>query len=314
MKLSVMVITYNHERFIAQAIESVLAQQVTFDYEIVIGEDCSTDSTRSVIMDFRRRYPGRIVPLLRDQNVGAMQNLEMTMAACRGQYVALLEGDDYWTCDQKLQKQVDFLDSHSASALCCHRVRFLDEDRPEVVHVFPPLAAGPYTIEDLLEGNFVMTCSTVLRRNLIGPLPHWFSRMKLGDWPLFALVARHGNIELMDEIMARYRVHPGGIWSSLSEITRLQEGTLMLKALDKHLGFRYTNTIRGTIARHYLQRALISQLNGKRTDTARHLVSCLGNGAWKVPANRRTLAGLAAYALIGSWYKIFSKANSRSGS
>jgi hypothetical protein len=138
--------------------------------------------------------------------------------------------------------------------------------------------------------------------------------MKLGDWPLFALVARHGNIELMDEIMARYRVHPGGIWSSLSEITRLQEGTRMLKALDKHLGIRYRKTIRGTIARHYLQMALTSRRNGKRTDTAKHLLSCLGNGAWKVSASRRTLAGLAAYALIGSWYKIFSKANSRSGS
>jgi glycosyltransferase involved in cell wall biosynthesis len=76
MKIIMMVITYNHERFIAQAIESVLVQQVTFDHEIVISEDYSTDGTRSVIMDFRRRYPGRIVPLLRDQNVGTMQNLE----------------------------------------------------------------------------------------------------------------------------------------------------------------------------------------------------------------------------------------------
>src|SRR4030088_1685053 len=102
MKLSVMMITYNHERFIAQAITSVLAQRVNFDYEIVVGEDCSTDGTREILMDFHRRFPDRIVPLLRDQNIGAMRNVEATLAACRGRYLAVLEGDDYWTCEEKL--------------------------------------------------------------------------------------------------------------------------------------------------------------------------------------------------------------------
>ena len=104
MKLSVMMITYNHEKFIAQTLESVLAQKVNFDYEIVIGEDCSTDRTREILMDFYRRYPKRIVPLLRDKNIGAMRNMEATLAACKGNYLALLEGDDYWTCPEKLQR------------------------------------------------------------------------------------------------------------------------------------------------------------------------------------------------------------------
>ena len=90
MKLSVMIITYNHERYISQTIESILAQRVNFDYEIVIGEDCSTDCTRAVIMDFQRRYPDRIVSLLRDRNIGAMRNFAGTIEACRGQYVAFL--------------------------------------------------------------------------------------------------------------------------------------------------------------------------------------------------------------------------------
>src|SRR5579864_5088925 len=119
MKVSVMMITYNHERFIAQALESVLAQRVNFDYEIVIGEDCSTDRTREILLEFCRRYPKRIVPLLKDKNVGAMRNVEATLAACRGQYLALLEGDDYWTCEDKLQRQIDFLDEHPDYAICC---------------------------------------------------------------------------------------------------------------------------------------------------------------------------------------------------
>src|ERR1700693_1479404 len=99
MKLSVMVITYNHERFLAQALESILAQRVNFDYEIVVGEDCSTDRTRDILMDFHNRYPDRIVPLLRNANIGGPRNAMAPRAACRGQYLAVLEGDDYWTSE-----------------------------------------------------------------------------------------------------------------------------------------------------------------------------------------------------------------------
>lgn len=308
MKLSVMMITYNHERFITQAIESVLAQRVDFDYEIVIGEDCSTDGTRAVIMDFHRRHPGRIVPLLRDQNIGAMRNLEATLATCRGQYLALLEGDDYWTCDEKLQRQVDFLDSKPDCAICCHRVKFLDEAGSAYAEPVRHFPAGSYKIEDLLRGNFVMTCSTVLRRDLVPTLPPWLREMKLGDWPMFALAARHGTIELMDEVMAVYRVHSGGMWSSLPSITRLQESIGMLKALDRHLEFHYTDTIGETISRFYVDLAPLGGLNGKRAEVAKHLARCVRNGGWRLPGSRRTLAALAAYTLMGSWYKVFSMA------
>src|ERR1039458_7372440 len=187
MKLSVLMITYNHERFIAQAIESVLAQRVNFDYEIVIGEDCSTDRTRAIIMDFHRRHPCRIVPLFRDQNIGASRNLEATLATCRGRYLALLEGDDYWTCDEKLQRQVDFLDSKPDCAICCHRVKFLDETGSAYAELVRCLPGGTYTIEDLLKGNFVMTCSTVLRRDLVPALPRWLRQMKFGGWAVVVL-------------------------------------------------------------------------------------------------------------------------------
>src|SRR5918998_6653247 len=99
MKVSVLVTTYNHEKFIAQAIDSILAQKVTFDYEIVIGEDGSTDTTRDIVLTFRRRYPKRIRLLLPQRNLGFYGNIifEQALEACRGQYIALLEGDDYWT-------------------------------------------------------------------------------------------------------------------------------------------------------------------------------------------------------------------------
>src|SRR6266478_192430 len=148
MKVSVMMITYNHQRFIAQALESILAQAVNFDYEIVVGEDCSTDETRNVLMDFYRRYPDRIVPLLRNPNLGVMGNLEATLRECRGQYLALLEGDDYWTSGDKLQRQADFLDSHPDYAVCCHRAQIVDDLGASQGSVFPTSPVGSYGLRD----------------------------------------------------------------------------------------------------------------------------------------------------------------------
>src|SRR6267378_159018 len=124
MKLSVVMVTYNHERYIAQALSSVVAQRTNFDFEIIVAEDCSTDGTRAIVMDFARRYPGKILPLLRERNLGMMRNFKEALAASSGSYVALLDGDDYWIREDKLQAQVDFLDSHPDHAVCCTRVQF----------------------------------------------------------------------------------------------------------------------------------------------------------------------------------------------
>jgi glycosyltransferase involved in cell wall biosynthesis len=308
LKLSVLMLTYNHERFIAQALDSILSQRVNFDYEIVVGDDFSTDNTRDVLARFSLRYGTRIVPLLRDRNIGAMANMIDTFAACRGAYIALLEGDDYWTCDEKLQKQVDFLDSHPRTSLCCHRVELLDADEKAGLGsgIYPRLPPGTHTIDELLQANFVMTCSAVIRRGPIGLLPGWFSGLALGDWPLFALAASHGNIELMDETMAAYRVHSGGMWSSRPAVYRLRETSRMLRSLDRHFEFEYTSIIRRTLAKSYFDLALIEREMGNRARTGKELLNCIWNGGWRL--SRRQILGLAGYTVMGSWYKKFSKA------
>jgi FkbM family methyltransferase len=307
MKLSVMMITYNHERVIAQALESILAQRVNFEFEIVVGEDCSTDRTRDVLMDFYGRYPGQIIPLIRDRNLGMMRNLEQTLSACRGQYVALIEGDDYWTCSDKLQKQVDFLDTHPDYTICCHRARVLDEGGAqqmlkelgsEDIGVFPSRAAGTYTIEDLLSDNFIMTCSVVYRSGTFGALPSWFLDMGLGDWALFALVARSGPIQLMGDVMAVYRVHSGGVWSSQAPYSRMLKTARMLGTLDEHLRLQYHGTIRCTQARLYLYASMFARKDGNKAEAAKLLFDSLRNGGWNLPEARRTLGPI----LLGSWH------------
>src|SRR5687767_7690 len=113
VKVSVHMPAFNHGPYIAQALESVLAQQVPFDYEIVVGEDCSTDDTRAIAVDYARRFPDRIQLLLHERNLGIFENDQRILAACRGEYIAWLESDDYWTSPVKLHKQVALLDAHT---------------------------------------------------------------------------------------------------------------------------------------------------------------------------------------------------------
>ena len=122
MKVSVTIITYNHEKFIRKTLDSVLMQKVNFQYEIVIGEDCSTDNTKKILLEYQNKHPGKIRLLLAENNQGLVRNFMQTYRACKGEYIATLDGDDYWISSRKLQKQVDFLDRHGDFSMCFHPV------------------------------------------------------------------------------------------------------------------------------------------------------------------------------------------------
>lgn len=121
--LSIVSITYNHEAYIAKTIEGVMMQQVNFPIEFIIAEDCSTDNTRKIVLDYANQYPELIKVITSKNNVGAVANEHRAMLAARGKYIAFCEGDDYWTDPLKLQKQVDFLESHTDYSVCFHRCR-----------------------------------------------------------------------------------------------------------------------------------------------------------------------------------------------
>src|SRR5438270_5726818 len=137
MKVSVLITAYNHEQYVAEAINSALMQAVDFDYEVVISEDHSTDRTREIILAIQRDFPDRVHLLSpprddserdRAHGVGGKTGFVQALKACRGQYIALLDDDDYWTDVHKLQKQVDFLDSHPEFAISFHNVTVIYED------------------------------------------------------------------------------------------------------------------------------------------------------------------------------------------
>ena len=227
-KVSVFMLTYNHEQYIKQALDSALAQETDFDVEIVIGEDCSTDNTRAIVADYVVRYPGRIRTLFHDANVGMSRNVVLVLEACTGEYIALLEGDDYWTDPHKLQKQVDFLDAHPDYAISAHNVTVLKSDgqsgtSESLYYSKPPF--DTYTIGELAKGNVLPTASCVYRNYFTaGPsptgVPSWLNQAKIGDFCLHMLTARFGKVKYFHETMGIYRVHQGGVWSIQSELMR----------------------------------------------------------------------------------------------
>ena len=221
--MSVLMITYNQEAFIAQAIRSALMQITDFDYEIVIGDDCSTDGTRDIVADLARKHPSKIRPLFQDVHLGVNRNLVSTLKACTGQYVAILEGDDYWTTQNKLQLQVDFLDSHPDYAISFHNVQVVYQSGCSPSHLYHVgVQPEKRTIEELIVANFINTCSVMFRRDQSNELPSRFCSLRMGDWPLHVLNAQYGKIGYFNEVMAAYRVHDNGVWSPIGRLRQLE--------------------------------------------------------------------------------------------
>lgn len=219
-KVSVLMITYNHEKFIAQAIESALMQETNFDFEIVIGEDCSTDKTRSILLDYVSRYPDRIRVLLPKNKLGMHLNFIQTYEACQGEFIAILEGDDYWTNSHKLQKQVDFLCLNLHYVSCFHNVLILREDQIQAQSYCPPDQRMLLKLEDLIIRNPIPTCSVLFRNGLISDFPHWIFKTPNLDSAFHIILASFGDVGYIDEIMGVYRIHSGGVWSGRTTLAR----------------------------------------------------------------------------------------------
>jgi glycosyltransferase involved in cell wall biosynthesis len=209
-KVSIISTTYNQEKYIRQTLESFVCQKTDFDFEVVIADDCSTDRTAEIIEEYEKKYPNIFKANLRKKNIGAWQNYLAVLRAAKGDYIAICEGDDYWTDAQKLQKQADFLDGHPDYALCFHPVRVFFENNEEAEHIYPDITEkSEFTTLGLLKGNFIQTNSVMYRRQNYDHMP---ANIVPGDWYVHLYHAQFGKIGIINEIMSAYRRHPGGLW------------------------------------------------------------------------------------------------------
>lgn len=297
-KVSVCMMTYNHEKYIGQAIDSVLMQETEYPYELVIGEDSSRDGTRDIALRYERERPGVVRVLCHDKNLGMLRNLASALEGCRGEYIALLDGDDYWTSRRKMQRQVDLLDQHPETVLCFHQAIWSYEDGSREPSVFPERSGAFFALEDLLREHycFIPTCSAMFRRAALEALPDWYFELQVGDWPLHILIARKGNIAFIAEPMGVYRIHPGNTWSSREESERLAGVADMLRRVEGALEGRYRSILRDTMFKVYLWLGLDAVAAGDRSEARRWARACF---TVLPPARRlrdKLHLGLQAYA------------------
>ncbi len=230
--VSVCSLAFNHEKYIARAIEGFLMQKTTFPIEIIIHDDASTDRTASIIKEFYERFPDLIVPIFQTENQyskGIRPSATFVWPRARGKYIALCEGDDYWTDPMKLQKQVDFLEANEDYVLCCHDAMTIDEEKGVIsksYHNKPPRQNTPYyTVEDFIMNptNFIPTASIVFRKEALYKNTEWDSGINLGDIFLIVSLCSHSQnnkIKFINEVMSVYRIHKNSVYMGMSDVEK----------------------------------------------------------------------------------------------
>ncbi|ATC64742.1 hypothetical protein CMV30_12650 [Nibricoccus aquaticus] len=239
--LSVCLITYQHARFVSKAIEGALAQKTDFPFEILVGEDESSDGTREVCQDYAHRYPEKIRVFLRSRKDAVLIdgrprgsfNFRMTLREAHGEFIALCEGDDYWTDPKKLQSQVDYLRANTDCAGCFHDVRLVDQNGDTIQKSYFDSPKDKFSQHDIIDSLLSRqpTCSMVFRRSAFAePLPEWYLR-RPSDLYLDILLTFSGKLGFIRRNMGAYRKHVGGIWSGQREASQILELIVRFKLL-----------------------------------------------------------------------------------
>ncbi|WP_165176362.1 glycosyltransferase [Desulfovibrio sp. ZJ369] len=250
VELTVLTMTYNHERYIADCMDSVLAQRTDFPVRHIVLDHRSTDATPAIVTAYAERHPSIRAVLLSQRRPS--ENVMGLFLRCRTRYAALCDGDDYFTDPLKLQKQVDFLESRPHCALCFHPVRVVHEDGSRPPYLYPPLSMLPngvreeYDLEDLFQGNMIQTNSAVYRWRFRDGMPHWFRPgLCPGDWYWHLLHAELGKIGFLREVMSVYRRHSQAVYATASGSStehRRVHGMAELRtyqAVNEHFTNRY---------------------------------------------------------------------------
>ncbi len=221
--VSISCITYNHEKYIAQCLDGFLMQTADFGIEVLIHDDASTDHTPEILREYQKRYPNIIKPIFQTENQWSRGQRGFTfkynIPRAKGKYIALCEGDDYWTDPLKLQKQVDFLERHPR-VVACGTLYNSTQNANTLVHTEETKL---YNFYDVITDNRIGTLTNVFRN--IGKFPDYFDHCNFGDMSLLLYLTKDGDqIAVLPFVAATYRIHGGGVYSSAGMITKIRQG------------------------------------------------------------------------------------------
>ncbi|MDR2918155.1 MAG: GNAT family N-acetyltransferase [Tannerella sp.] len=256
--VSISCITYNHELYIRQCMEGFLMQKTDFNFEVLIHDDASTDDTANIIREYEQKYPDIIKPIYQIENQyskGIIISVTYNFPRAKGKYIALCEGDDYWTDPYKLQKQIDFLEANPDFSICFHNVKIREEENNCIVDDYITRDVPDITdIYQLVEDNYIHTPSVVFRKNedVIKELSS--SKHYIMDYVLHLLNARYGKIKKIPEDMAVYRVHVNGVWSMKDNEFKIRRWILVMKGLVSFFK-QYDDKVLDILKRKYAQTA-----------------------------------------------------------
>ena len=218
--VSINCMTYNHKAFIRQCLDGFMMQKCSFDFEVLIHDDASTDGTQDIIREYEVKYPDIIKPIYQKENQyskGIDPSLKYNAPRIKGKYIALCEGDDYWTDPYKLQKQVDFLESHPDYVMCSHRFNQYIQDKNLLEEEKDLTFQGAdYDLKNLIGGKWLTQTLTVMYRRGALDLKEYESYGMSMDIILFYALLKNGKGYCFPDIMGTYRLHGGGVWSEVS--------------------------------------------------------------------------------------------------
>jgi glycosyltransferase involved in cell wall biosynthesis len=245
MKISVVVTTYNHESYIRQCLENILSQKGDYDLEVIVGDDCSTDKTLIIIEQYKISHRNTIFILPTQNNLGITKNLKRCLDACSGDYIAICEGDDYWTDNYKLQKQKDFLDKHRECSMCFSAIVLYYEDTNQFVPHQGQLSLKKQflTTEDLIRINYIGNFSCCMyRTDSVRMLNDKIFNLYTVDWMFNMAIGELGMIGFLSDPMSVYRIRSGGAWSGKPRLEQLNDQLYHINTYNNYFGYKYNTS------------------------------------------------------------------------
>lgn len=251
--VSILCLAYNHEKYIKDALDSFINQKVNFKYEIIINDDCSTDSTAQIIKEYAERYPQIIKPIFQKKNQYSKHRrmlIDILMPQANGKYFAICEGDDYWTDTNKLQKQFDFMEANDEYSMCVTNAIIVDNNKNKVGEINTVDNNMTLTCEDFIlgGGEYVATNSIFSRMKYIEQLPGYFNNFSMDYlWQIF--LSSIGKTYCFKEQMSAYRINTGSSWTDKiindeSKNIRInKEIVKKLKEINEYTNGKYNDAI-----------------------------------------------------------------------
>ena len=320
--VSVHMITYNHAPYISRAIEGVLKQKTSFPFDLVIGEDCSTDGTLEIVLDYCKKYPKLVRVVTSEQNVGMKKNNWRTLRKCLGKYIAWCEGDDYWHRDDKLQIQIDFLEKNPEYGLVSSDYDRVDLKEKEKIRSFRRYSGKnkqEFSIYDIISGeDYLITCTVEARKELVlrvieaDEYLHLDEHFKMGDTQLWAEISLLSKIHCLDDSLATYQILEESATQSNNLLKKLEfwisNSEMCMYICNKH---GLPNMIRRQHEKNWINKSLKLAYYGNRLELAncvkkKYPLLSLNNYIWYLGA-KYSLAGLLVNFFVNQIKPILKK-------